>query len=182
MNNQFFNEVLLPIIYRWNIFYKGQHKHKYFNIYIKSKNKTGVIQIKDNGTVDLIIRDSLNSKNFNFWTNFIADDKYKFIKLLSLFFDYLVLSNRTENITEIVYTRSIKRILIACSTGISSSYFAYSLNQVFNDYGIDFSVDGVAISDIHKYNKEYDIILISHIEKYDYEKYLKTSDNILMID
>lgn len=181
MNNKFFNNVLLPIIYRWNIFYKGQHKHQYFDMYIQSRNKTGIIQIKDNAIVDLVIKESLNSKQFNFWTNFKADDEIKFIKQLSLFFDYLVLSNKKDSITQINTSKGIERILIACDTGISSSYCAYLLTQIFNDYGIDFSIDGIAICDIDKYVKEYDIVLISHIEKSEYEKYTKISDKILMI-
>ena len=181
MNSNFFSDVLLPVIHRWNVFYKGKHKHKYFDICIESRNKTGIIQIKDNGKTDLIVRDSTDSKNFNFWTNFMADDMERFIKLLSLFFEYLVLSNKKDSIPGISSNNTVKRILITCDTGLSSSYFAYSLMQIFNDYGIDFLVDGVAISDVHKYVNEYDVILITHKDRNEYEKYIQISEKILMI-
>lgn len=182
MENKFTRNVLFPFVYRWNLFYKGIHNPKNFEIVFSSRSMIGIFRVKENGRVDFITKNNFEDKQYCFWMNFMANKK-DFHRNLSIFFECLIQSNSAKkDIREIGEgTKKVRRILIGCSTGLSASYFAFMMNKVLKRNGISMRIEGAAISDIEKYVHDFDVVLIAPQEASHYEEYLKYGNNILLI-
>lgn len=79
-----------------------------------------------------------------------------------------------------VHQTDIKKILLSCSGGLTTSYFAYSIQEMMNHRDLGIQVDAVGYSDIDNVANEYDIILLAPQIAYMLPEYREKYGNKVM--
>ena len=76
------------------------------------------------------------------------------------FFNYLCLP--TIKLGESIFNNvNTNKILLSCSGGLTTSYFAYSMQEIFKRQGLDIVVDAVGYMEIDKVIDDYDMVLLA---------------------
>ena len=101
------------------------------------------------------------------------------------FFDFF--SKKKEqreqlNVSAISSHRPI-RLLISCTSGMTSSYFAYTMQNSLNTAGLVMTVDAVSYTEIDKVQEAYDYILLAPQVAYKLSEYqAKYGSKVMSID
>ncbi|MEG0593330.1 MAG: hypothetical protein RR512_08435 [Coprobacillus sp.] len=158
--NEFYEDVISSIMHKWVLGHVGIEKCcKNCSLYIESDEVYGVIHFHENNIVELTIKDNDSDENI-FYLHFQMHDLNSSIKQFNTFFQYLSKPVIEHNDIDINDT-SIKKILLSCSGGLTTSYFAYSIQEIMNQKNLGIQVDAVAYTDIDNVANEYDIILLA---------------------
>ncbi len=64
-------------------------------------------------------------------------------------------------------------LLISCTSGVTSSYFAYTMKNAMNKAGLEIIIDAISITEIHKIHSQYDYILLAPQVAYALPEYRK---------
>ena len=76
------------------------------------------------------------------------------------FFNYLCLP--TIKLGESIFNNvNTNKILLSCSGGLTTSYFAYLMQEIFKREGLDIVVDAVGYMEIDKVIDDYDMVLLA---------------------
>ena len=75
------------------------------------------------------------------------------------------------------------RLLISCTSGMTSSYFAYTMQNSLNTAGLVMTVDAVSYTEIDKVQEAYDYILLAPQIAYKLSEYqAKYGSKVMSID
>ena len=84
---------------------------------------------------------------------------------------------------EAVKNRHPMRILVSCSSGFTSSYFAHSIEDASKEAGIEVTVHGASYTEIDKIQELYDYILTAPQIVYKLQEYReKYGDKMIAVD
>lgn len=158
--NEFYKDLMCPMFYRWVKAHKGVMKCKRScTLWIDNEDVYGVIEFHDDNIVELSIKDSISDENI-FYLHFQMHDMKSSLQQFQTFFQYLTKpSTKHQDID--IHETSIKKILLSCSGGLTTSYFAYSIQEIINQKDIGIQVDAVGYNDIDSVADEYDLILLA---------------------
>lgn len=168
---------LLPsLIYRW-VAGMGQAKAcpETSSVHFYSDQYHGHIQFYDQNLIELTIED-VNTSEPVYYLHFemtdmkmITDHIQSFFRFLSGYQEETSLSKQTRN-----QTNQLK-ILLSCSAGLTSSYFADLMKQALCSIEHEITIDAVSYLDLDRFESDYDIILLAPQIAYKYpelkEKY-----------
>lgn len=120
------------------------------NIYIKTKYSESEIRFNEMNIIELQVTNILNNEN-EFYLHF----QMKTMKhALDLFYEMI------DVIKHLIHKPKTK-ILLSCSGGLTTSFFADSLNEASHVLHVDYHFDATAYSSIDSVASEYDIILLA---------------------
>ncbi|MEG0547747.1 MAG: hypothetical protein RR428_01700 [Coprobacillus sp.] len=158
--NEFYEDIIGSIMHKWLLSHEGIEKCcKNCSLYIESDEVYGVIEFHDDNIVELTIKDNDSKENI-FYLHFQMHDLNSSLRQFNTFFQYLSCPiSEHKNID--VNDTSIQKILLSCSGGLTTSYFAYSIQEIMNQKKLGIQVDAVAYTDIDNVADQYDIILLA---------------------
>ncbi len=135
----------------------------------------------DNNLIELSIEEKKTGE-ISFYLHFEAYEKKSSRDNIQAFFDFFMDKKPTkEDLDSIVVKneRSLK-LLVSCTSGMTSSYFAYTMKKVLNNAGIDVTIDAVSYREIDRIQSEYDYILLAPQIAYMLKEYQKKYGNKVM--
>lgn len=153
--NTFLKQINYLIFYQWA-------KHKFSNNYFEEcnsvyneiccQNDNYVLKLLfyQNGVVEEIILNK-SDQEIIYYLHFAFLDFNQGTKMIN---DLIIHFNSLNN--------TFKKILICCSCGLTSSFFAYKLQEYINLNKQAFVIDAIGIDTLNKNKeKEYDLILLT---------------------
>lgn len=158
--NEFYEDIMSTLMRRWVLAHDGIEKCcQNCSLYIDGEEVYGIIQFHNDNIVELTIKDNESKENI-FYLHFQMHDFSSSLKQFNTFFQYLSCPlSEHENID--VNDTSISKVLLSCSGGLTTSYFAYSIQEIINQKNLGIQVDAVAYTDIDNVADQYDIILLA---------------------
>ena len=135
----------------------------------------------DNNLIELSIEEKKTGE-IPFYLHFEAYEKKSARDNIQAFFDFFMDKKPAkENLDSIVVKneRPLK-LLVSCTSGMTSSYFAYTMKKVLNNAGIDVTIDAVSYREIDRIQSEYDYILLAPQIAYMLKEYQKKYGNKVM--
>ncbi len=158
--NEFYEDLMYPFVRGWLQNYQDMIVcQKCCSLCIQGDKNKGTIQFHEDNIVELSIKDN-QTKESLFYLHFQMHDMNSVLKQFHTFFQYLT-QPYVEHQKLGIRDPKIKKILLSCSGGLTSSYFAYSIQEMMNQKHIDIQVDAVAYSDIDSVADKYDMILLA---------------------
>lgn len=79
-----------------------------------------------------------------------------------------------------VKNRQPMKLLVSCTSGLTSSYFAYTMKNALDKVGVEATIDAVSFTEIDKVQSEYDYILLAPQIAYKLPEYRKKYGNRVM--
>lgn len=140
--DEFYQDLLEPVVYRW----VKTHEHikvceNQCTLCIDGSNSTGIISFHNEGIVELSVKNK-DSDEILFYLHFQMHDFKSTMDQFNTFFNYLCLP--TIKLGESIFNNvNTNKILLSCSGGLTTSYFAYSMQEIFKRQGLDIVVDAV---------------------------------------
>lgn len=138
--DEFYQDLLEPVVYRW----VKTHEHikvceNQCTLCIDGSNSTGIISFHNEGIVELSVKNK-DSDEILFYLHFQMHDFKSTMDQFNTFFNYLCLP--TIKLGESIFNNvNTNKILLSCSGGLTTSYFAYSMQEIFKRQGLDIVVD-----------------------------------------
>ena len=178
--NEFYEDLMCPVVYRWVKNHEGVKicHNKCCTLWIDNGDIYGVIEYHDENIVELTVKDTKSHENI-FYLHFQMHDMNSSLQQFNTFFHYLTTPS-SEHHDMNVHQTDIKKILLSCSGGLTTSYFAYSIQEMMNHRDLGIQVDAVGYSDIDNVANEYDIILLAPQIAYMLPEYREKYGNKVM--
>ena len=159
--NEFYEDLMCPVVYRWVKNHEGVKicHNKCCTLWIDNGDIYGVIEFHDESIVELTVKDTKSHENI-FYLHFQMHDFKSTMDQFNTFFNYLCLP--TIKLGESIFNNvNTNKILLSCSGGLTTSYFAYSMQEIFKRQGLDIVVDAVGYMEIDKVIDDYDMVLLA---------------------
>lgn len=154
--NQFFAELLSPIVYKWISGWEcvdvcDDHQ----TLCIENDKYEGMIVFYQDNITELKIIER-ETKDEVFYLHFQMHDFHSVQEQLDTFLDFMV---NDENSMSENFSLQHKKILLSCSGGLTTSYFAYQMKELFKNQ--DIHIDAIGYTEIDLVANDYDVILIA---------------------
>jgi len=128
------------------------------NIVLDAGYAKAMVNFYDLEIVELAIVDN-NDEN-RFYLHFqVRDDDHA----RGLYNEMIIALRQLENRTKV-------KVLLTCSSALTTSYFAQVLNQAVVDLKLDYTFNAVSFNHIYEKGFEYDVILLAPQIHFEYEK------------
>lgn len=177
--NEFYKELMGPMFYRWVKAHKGvQVCHECCTLWIDNGDIYGMIEFHENNIIELSVKDSKNDDNL-FYLHFQMHDMNSSLQHFNTFFQYLTKPSFQHQDIDIQDIK-VHKILLSCSGGLTTSYFAHSIQEIMNQKNLGIQVDAVGYTDIDFVADEYDLILLAPQISYMLPEYKKKYGNKVM--
>lgn len=182
--DQYYQSLYTTIAYNWIGSLDNAKKGKSSqSICFCKKNYHGKISFFEQNTIELTIEDVTTRENV-FYLHFEIKNLKVLIDNICTFFRFL---NQTKNDKESKNISFIMdhqiNILLTCTTGLTTSYYAYLLEEYFQKKHLDITVDAVGYQELERIQNRYDYILVAPQIAYQYinlhERY---GDKVILID
>ena len=158
--NEFYQDLMYPFIRKWILSHQGvQACCRNCILCIKGNEVKGTIQFYEDNIVELRIKNIVSEEDI-FYLHFQMHDMHSALQQFDTFFQYLT-KPMTQHEDIRVQESCIQKILLSCSGGLTTSYFAYSIQEILNQKDMNMQVDAVAYTDIDKVAAGYDMILLA---------------------
>lgn len=182
--NEFYKELMRPMFYRWIKAHKGvQVCHECCTLWIDNGDIYGEIKFHEDDIIELSVKDAKHNENL-FYLHFQMNDMNSTLQQFNTFFQYLTTpfsQHQDIDIQDIdIQDMKVHKILLSCSGGLTTSYFAYSIQEIMNQKNLGIQVDAVGYTDIDSVADQYDLILLAPQIAYMLPEYKKKYGNKVM--
>ncbi len=181
--NEFYQNLLTPVVYQWVASHANAKKGKSCcSICFCNKNYHGTIYFHADNMIELQILDIETQENL-FYLHFQMKDMKMATENIIAFFNYLQ-KPHSDVIEESHFTlKKELKILLSCTSGITTSYFAYLLENSLNQAEKHVIVDAVSYTELDQVQSDYDFIFLAPQISYKYPQMKAEYGNkVLMID
>lgn len=143
------------------------------------------IAFYEDSIVELSIQER-RTKNSVFYLHFQVSDLQTAEKNIQVFFDFFEKARRTQAELNLPAVRDAAgmKILISCSSGFTSSYFAFLMQEALNQVQAEVKVDAVSSMELSLVQEQYDYILLAPQVAYRLEEFRRKygEGRVLAID
>lgn len=183
--NEVYQSLLTPIIYQWVATQTNAKKgRKSCSICFCNDNYHASIYFHKENVIELCILDKDTQENV-FYLHFQMKNMKMATENINAFFSYLQKDHSNESGGQ-SYTTSVNenlKILLSCTSGLTTTYFAHLLENSLNQSHHHVIVDAISYMELDNIQNEYDLIFLAPQISYKYvelrEKYGK---KVFMID
>lgn len=140
-----------------------------------------LVVFHEDGLMELSIEDKKTGE-IPFYLHFETRDAKTAHDNIQAFFSFFCDTSSVKeslDITE-VKNRQPMKILVSCTSGLTSSYFAYTMKNALDKVGIEATIDAVSFTEIDKIQSGYDYILLAPQIAYKLSEYRKKYGNRVM--
>ena len=149
-------------------------------------NEEGTIEYFDGGFLEIKIVNKEND-SIDFYQQIEMSHEKEMIEIMQAFYKYLYeLDHRQmvddQHIKKVVGKKWVfekgqepryPNILVSCSSGASSSYYAYLITSRMMEYGIEIKADGIDYTSIQEVADQYDVIFLAPQVTYKLKEFRK---------
>ena len=181
--DEFYQSVYSMIAYNWIGSLAEAHKGKSSRSICFCKNQYhGKMSFFDDNIIDLRIED-INTKESIFYLHFQIKNLKMLTENIQSFFDCLNQQHDEACAKEDIIIKENLNILLTCSTGLTTSYFAYLLDEYFQQAQLNIKVDAVGYQELDVIQSQYDFIFVAPQISYLYTKLQeKYGQKVFLID
>lgn len=135
----------------------------------------------DNGLMELSVEDKKTGE-IPFYLHFEVKEMESTREHIEAFFDFFKNKGAAqENLDiEAVKNQRPMRLLISCTSGLTSSYFAYTMKNALDKAGVHITIDAVSCGEIDRVQEQYDYILLAPQIAYRLKEYQSKYGNRVM--
>lgn len=182
--DQYYQNLYTTIAYNWigslDHAKKGRSSK---SICFCKKNYHGKISFFEHSVIELMVED-INTKETIFYLHFEIKNLRMLIENIRTFFKCLNQSDNQQEKQSIVFNMNTQiNILLTCTTGLTTSYYAYLLEDYFQKNHLDITIDAVGYQELERIQNKYDYIFVAPQISYQYinlhERY---GDKVFLID
>ena len=142
------------------------------------------VAFHENCIVELTVTDK-GTDEIPFYLHFQMREPESSRNNIKAFFDFFMKKDEEKDeldVAALAKSRPIK-LLISCTSGMTSSYFAYTLQNSLSSEGLVMAIDAVSYTQIDKVWEEYDYILLAPQIAYKLPEYQsKYGKKVMTID
>ncbi len=138
----------------------------------------------EDSLMELSVEDKKTGETL-FYLHFEAIDARTARDNIEAFFDFLKDKKPEKESLDITAEKNKRpmKLLVSCTSGLTSSYFAYTMKNTLDKAGIPIIVDAVRFAEIDKVQAQYDYILLAPQIAYKLPEYReKYGDRVMKID
>ena len=182
--DQYYQNLYTMIAYNWIGSLDHAKKGKSSkSICFCKKNYHGKISFFKHSVIELRIED-INTKETIFYLHFEIKNLRMLIENIRTFSKCLNQSDKQQEKQSIVFNMNTQiNILLTCTTGLTTSYYAYLLEDYFQKNHLDITIDAVGYQELERIQNRYDYIFVAPQISYQYinlhERY---GDKVFLID
>ena len=182
--DQYYQNLYTTIAYNWigslDHAKKGRSSK---SICFCKKNYHGKISFFEHSVIELMVED-INTKETIFYLHFEIRNLRMLIENMRTFFKCLNQFDKQQEKQSIVFNMNTQiNILLTCTTGLTTSYYAYLLEDYFQKNHLDITIDAVGYQELERIQNRYDYIFVAPQISYQYinlhERY---GDKVFLID
>lgn len=172
-------------IYHWVSSMRCAHVGENPNhIHFSSQNRRGTISFYEEYIIELSVEDRETGESL-FYIHFAIQDIQKTKDNIRIFFRFLEGKDQRREQLDLPVIQKIRtlKVLVSCSCGITSSYFAFLMQQMLNQAGSGIQADAADFTKVDQIQDQYDYILLAPQISYllpEFQK--KYGDRVLAID
>lgn len=180
MMNEFYKDLMGSYVYHWlmgqqNVSVCQNHQ---CTLWVDRGDIYGVISFHQENIVELSVK-KVKDDEVLFYLHFQMHDMHSSLCQFQTFFQYLAQPFQEKSVAPIS-THQVSKILLSCSGGLTTSYFAYSIQNIFQQKQVGIQVDAVGYSDIDQVADDYDLILLAPQIAYMLPQFQKTYGHKVM--
>ena len=182
--DQYYQNLYTMIAYNWIGSLDHAKKGKSSkSICFCKKNYHGKISFFEHNVIELMVED-IYTKETIFYLHFEIKNLRMLIENIRTFFKCLNQSDKQSEKQSIVFNMNTQiNILLTCTTGLTTSYYAYLLEDYFQKNHLDITIDAVGYQELERIQNRYDYIFVAPQISYQYinlhERY---GDKVFLID
>lgn len=158
--NEFYQDLLTPIIYKWVSYIDESEecsRHCSFNF--RNDEMDASIKFYEENIIELTIKNRINQETL-FYLHFQMTDIKTTIDKIKVFLDYLYHQNKEDTEIRNIEKKPIK-ILLSCSSGITTTYFAHLMQEKLKEENSMIEVNAVGYTRLDLVADQYDLILLA---------------------
>lgn len=135
----------------------------------------------ENSLMELSIEDKKTGET-PFYLHFEAREPKSAKENIQAFFDFFKDKQPAREHLDIDAAKNgqCMRLLVSCTSGLTSSYFAYTMKNALEQAGINITIDAVSYTEIDKLHSQYDYILLAPQIAYKLPEYRQKYGNRVM--
>ena len=138
----------------------------------------------ENSLMELSIEDRKTGQ-IPFYLHFEARDPQSAGSHIQAFFEFFKAKNREEEQLDVEAAKVSRpmKLLVSCTSGLTSSYCAYTMQNALEKTGINRTIDAVSYTEIDRLEGQYDYILLAPQIAYKLPEYRqKYGDKVMAVD
>lgn len=163
--DEFLRDISTSVFKKWILFQKHEDYQIYMNeknpnkIYITTEYGNGTIIFNKYNIIEFQVINTLNNE-----TEFYLHFQMKTMKhALELFYEMLDCLKRLVH-------KPITKVLLSCSGGLTTSFFASKMNDAARLLFLDYQVDAIGYNQLFDVGNDYDIIMLAPQISYTHAK------------
>lgn len=174
--DEFLSGIYMEVFKRWILLHQRENLPMWLSenqetITIKNKYSESQICFYEMNIIELTVK-SVSKKEIEFYLHFqIKDIKHA----VGLFNEML------KTIDQLTKKPALK-VLLSCTGGLTTGYFADKINEVTKLLNIDVHVEAISYSNLYKVGEEYDIIMLAPQISYMYVKTCEILKNQIVVN
>lgn len=162
--DEFLSEIYTEVIKQWILMQKKENIEISLSddkevVFIKTKYSESQIHFYPMNIVEFSVK-NLEKKELEFYLHFQIKNIKHIVDLLDEMF---------ETINKLT-SKPILKVLLTCTGGLTTGYFADRINEVTQLLDMDIHVDAVSYNNLYKVGEEYDMIMLAPQISYMYAK------------
>ncbi len=178
--DDFYQQLVPSIIYKWTILNNYVDARNEQEIKFSNNQLDATIDFHENSILELSINDKSTHENV-YYLHFEMKNIKNTIKHIQTFLSYLKNPHKEEK--EIINDSQDMKILLSCSAGITTSYFASLMNDALKKSKHHIHVDAISYMNLDSIIDQYDIVLLAPQIAYKYSEFKeKYGSKIMVID
>lgn len=174
---------LALVIYRWVATRDNAHLcSNSCSVCFCNEDYHAVINFYPNNLVELSVEDRC-SKETVFYLHFEIRDLKSSTEKIESFFKFLKHPPKKEQLNVDLIENKQINILLSCTSGLTTSYFAYLMQEKMNKVHQNIKIDAVSFTKVDEVENQYDYILLAPQISYKYDEFKeKYGDKVMMMD
>lgn len=181
--NEVYKELLTPIMYKWvSAKENAQPCQNSCSVCFCNEKYHAKIEFYENNLIELSIQDKSNGESL-FYLHFEMYDIKTTRENIQSFFEFLKHPILKETLDIRNKQSDTLKILLCCTSGLTTSYLAYLMQEALNQNHRCVDVDAINYLELDSIQEQYDYILLAPQIAYRYQELRqKYGEKIMMIN
>ncbi|MCD7808729.1 MAG: hypothetical protein LUH02_05245 [Erysipelotrichaceae bacterium] len=176
--DEFYQQLVPSIIYKWMILNNHVDADNGQEIKFSNNQLNATIDFHQNNILELSINDKDTHDNV-YYLHFEMKNIKNTVKHIQTFLSYLKDPHKEEQ--QLVNDSKDMNILLSCSAGITTSYFASLMNDALKESKHNIHVDAISYMNLDSVIHQYDIVLLAPQIAYKYSELKEKYGNKVMV-
>ncbi|MCD7951037.1 MAG: hypothetical protein LUG12_12385 [Erysipelotrichaceae bacterium] len=176
--DEFYEQLVPSVIYKWTILNNHVDASNEQEIKFSNNQLNATIDFHQNNILELSINDNDTDEKI-YYLHFEMKNIKNTVNHIQTFLSYFKNPHKEEQ--QLINDSRDMNILLSCSAGITTSYFASLMNDALMKLKHNIHVDAINYMELDKVIDQYDVVLLAPQIAYQYNELKKKYGNKVMI-